>query len=78
MFMPYEYSQNQAFLLKMLLIPVGGLNALVMHLVLLRSQHVWDSHGRPPAGVKISALLSMLIWIACLACGRLIAYYYGV
>jgi hypothetical protein len=77
MFMPAEYSGNPAVLLKMVLIPLGGLNALVMQLVLLRNQYVWDSHGRPPAGVKLSALLSLLIWIGCLACGRLIAYYYG-
>jgi hypothetical protein len=78
MFMPLEYSQNPAFLLKMLLIPAGGVNALVMHLVLLRNQYLWDSHGRPPSGVKLAALLSLLVWIGCLACGRLIAYYYGV
>jgi hypothetical protein len=77
MFMPLEYSGNPAFLLKMLLIPLGGLNAVVMHLVLLRNQYRWDTHGHPPAGVKLSALLSLLIWIGALACGRLIAYYYG-
>jgi hypothetical protein len=77
MFMPVEYSGNPAFLIKMVLIPIGGFNALVMHLVLLRNQYMWDSHGRPPAGVKFSALLSLLVWIGCLACGRLIAYYYG-
>lgn len=78
MFMPLEYSQNDAFLLKMVLIPLGGINALVMHLVLLRKQYLWDSHGRPPGAVKLSALVSLLVWIGCLACGRMIAYYYGV
>jgi len=78
LFMPLEYSQNDVFLLKMLLIPLGGLNALVMHFVLLRKQYLWDSHGKPPLAVKLSALLSLLIWAGCLACGRLIAYFYGV
>jgi hypothetical protein len=78
MFMPLEYSGNPAFLTKLVLIPVGGLNALFMHVVLLRSQYVWDSHGRVPGSVKLSALLSLAIWIGALACGRLIAYYYGV
>jgi len=77
MFMPLEYSGNPAFLTKMVLIPLGGLNALFMHIVLLRHQHLWDSHGHVPAGVKLSALISLLIWMGCLACGRLIAYYYG-
>jgi hypothetical protein len=77
MFMPLEYSGNPAFLLKMGLILLGGLNALVMQLVLLRNQYLWDSHGRPPSAVKFSALLSLLIWGGALACGRLIAYFYG-
>ena len=77
-FMPLEYAGNRPFLLKMLLIPLGGLNALFMHVVLLRRQHLWDLHSRIPFSVKLSALVSIAIWIGCLACGRLIAYYYGV
>jgi hypothetical protein len=77
LFMPLEYSGNPAFQLKLLLILAGGANALFMHVVLLRSQFVWDSHNAVPAGVKLAALLSLAIWIGTLACGRLIAYYYG-
>lgn len=77
LFMPLEYSGNPAFQLKLGLIALGGLNALVMHLVLLRSQIMWDSHSPVPAGVKLAALTSLAIWIGTLACGRLIAYYYG-
>jgi hypothetical protein len=65
-------------LLKLVLIPLGGLNALFMHLVLLRRQAQWDTHAPVPFAVKVSALVSLLIWMATLACGRLIAYYYGV
>jgi hypothetical protein len=77
MFMPLEYSGNPAFQLKLVLIALGGLNALFMHMVLLRSQFVWDTHNGVPGGVKLAALLSLVIWIGTLACGRLIAYYYG-
>lgn len=77
MFMPLEYSGNPVFILKMVLIPIGGINALLMHLVLLKKQYIWDSHGRPPLAVKLSALGSLLLWSVCLACGRLIAYFYG-
>ena len=77
LYMPLEYSGNPAFLLKMILIPLGGINAVLMHLVLLRNQFRWDTHGRPPLGVRFSAVLSLVVWIGCLACGRLIAYYYG-
>lgn len=78
MFMPLEYSGNPAFLTKLVLILAGGLNALFMHVVLLRNQFMWDTHGRVPGFVKFSALVSLAIWIGALACGRLIAYYYGV
>ncbi|MES2605686.1 MAG: hypothetical protein V4603_12170 [Pseudomonadota bacterium] len=78
MFMPLEYSGNPSFLAKLVLIPLGGLNALFMHFVLLRGQHRWDSHAPVPFAVKLSALVSLTIWICTLAAGRLIAYYYGV
>ncbi len=78
MFMPLEYSGNPAFQIKLVLILLGGLNALFMHVVLLRSQFLWDSHNGVPFGVKLAALVSLAIWIGTLACGRLIAYYYGV
>jgi len=77
MFMPLEYSGNPPFLLKLALIPVGGLNAFFMHMVLMRNQFVWDVHNPVPPGVKLSALFSLVIWCSTLACGRLIAYYYG-
>jgi hypothetical protein len=77
MFMPLEYSGNPAFRLKLVLIVVGGLNALFMHVVLLRNQFMWDTQSRVPFGVKLAALVSLAIWIGALACGRLIAYYYG-
>ncbi len=77
LFMPLEYSGNAAFLAKLVLIPVGGLNALWMHIVLLRDQHRWDAHADVPGAVKLSAWLSLLIWMSTLAAGRLIAYFYG-
>lgn len=77
MFMPLEYSGNPAFLIKMTLIILGGINALFLHVSLLRDQFRWDTLSKVPLGVKLSALLSLAIWIGALACGRLIAYYYG-
>jgi hypothetical protein len=78
MFMPLEYSGNPAFLTKLWLIVLGGANALFMHVVLLRHRQQWDSHSSVPFSVKLFALVSLLIWMAALASGRLIAYFYGV
>ncbi|MDT8397737.1 MAG: DUF6644 family protein [Pseudomonadales bacterium] len=76
-FMPQEYPNNPAFLIKMALVLVGGLNALWMHKVLIRDIETWDRDTMPPVGVRISALLSLCLWSGVLAGGRLIAYYYG-
>jgi hypothetical protein len=78
MFMPLEYAGNPAFLTKLGLIVLGGANALFMHVVLLRHQQQWDTHSPVPFSVKLFALVSLVIWMATLACGRLIAYFYGV
>lgn len=77
LFMPLEYSHNPAFLTKLALIAVGGLNALFMHHVLMRGQPQWDRDAAVPLAVRLSALLSLAVWMGALACGRLIAYYYG-
>lgn len=78
MFMPLEYAYNPAFRLKLVLIGLGGLNALMMHFVLLRSRVLWDSPSPVPRRVKLAAFVSLVIWMGTLACGRLIAYFYGV
>ena len=64
------------FLIKMVLIPIAGLNALFMHFVAMRDVQAWDTNATPPLLVRLSAGLSLAIWWVVLACGRLIAYYY--
>lgn len=76
-FMPAEYSVNPALRIKFLLIILGGVNALFMHKVLMKNYMSWGESAAVPWPVKFSALLSLVIWAGCLACGRLIAYYYN-
>ena len=66
------------FLLKMILIPLAGLNALFMHKVAKREPAGWDTDARAPGAVRFSAAVSLLLWLVILACGRLIAYFYPV
>lgn len=77
LFMPLEYSSNPVFLIKMCLIVLGGMNAFWMHKVLIGEIYEWDLDSPPPVGVRISAIISLCLWGGVLACGRLIAYYYG-
>ncbi len=66
---------NQAFVVKMLLLMLAGTNAAAFHLGSFRSAELWDQNMPAPAGgAKLHALASMLIWVGVIACGRLIAY----
>lgn len=66
-----------AFRLKMLLLALAGLNAAFMHYIGQRSLPGWDLQQMPPPLVRVSAALSLALWIGILACGRLIAYFYA-
>jgi hypothetical protein len=69
-------ARDPAFLLKMVLIPLAGLNALFMHKVAMRDVASWNTGGAVPTAVRLSAALSLGLWATVLACGRLIAYFY--
>src|SRR5262252_664446 len=70
-----KYSVNFAFIVKIALMALAGLNVLVFHFIIYRGVAVWD-HGVPvPWAAKLSGALSLMIWIAVAAYGRFTAYY---
>jgi hypothetical protein len=68
--------RDPAFLLKMALLVVAGLNALFMQKIAQRDIGAWDTQSSAPLAVRVSASISLLLWATILACGRLIAYFY--
>ena len=74
-----EFIESPVFLLKMLLIVAAGLNAALFHAVVSPSMEVWDSEEMrklgPPPSARVSAGVSLAIWISVIACGRLLAYF---
>jgi hypothetical protein len=74
-----DFIDSEVFVLKMLLILAGGVNALLFHTTVLRSAEVWDSEEMrklpPPPSVRAFGAVSLLIWISVIACGRLLAYF---
>jgi hypothetical protein len=70
---PVALLANRMFLLKLGLIAVAGLNALAFHAGPYRSANAWPE--RAPARAVVHALLSLGLWIAVIACGRLLAYF---
>ena len=61
-----ELLTNRAFTLKMILLMLAGCNAAWFH--------GRDSLGKLDAVARLQMVLSSLIWLAVLACGRWIAY----
>ena len=74
-----EFIDSEVFVLKMLLILAGGVNAALFHTSTFRTADVWDSDEMrklpPPPSARAAGALSLLIWISVIACGRLLAYF---
>lgn len=64
---------DPVFLIKILLLIVAGLNAIVFHRFTFRSATPFDDSILPTAA-KVAAGISIIVWLAIIACGRLLAY----
>jgi hypothetical protein len=62
------------FKLKMLMLLAAALNVVVFNLTLGRSLMQWDARATTPRGAKVTGLLSLVLWVSVVACGRGIAY----
>jgi hypothetical protein len=76
MFMAHatEMAENPAFRLKLLLIALAVVNAAIFHRGAFRSVSTWNQYVAIPATAKMTAVLSLVLWIGVIACGRLLAY----
>lgn len=63
---PADYLRMRLFLAKLILIAMGAGHALWFH--------GSGGFGRPPAALRRVGLTSLMIWLAVLACGRLLAF----
>jgi uncharacterized protein DUF6644 len=73
-----DFISSPVFVVKMCLIMSAGLNAALFHTIVFPSVEVWDAEEMrklpPPPSARISAAVSLAIWISVIACGRLLAY----
>ncbi|HLL12321.1 MAG TPA: hypothetical protein VK570_14765 [Rubrivivax sp.] len=63
---PGEMLANRAFVVKMVLVMLGGVNAALFH--------TRGSMGRADAVARGQTVLSLGLWLAVIICGRWIAY----
>jgi len=71
---PHRYAFNTAFLLKMLLVVLAGVNALYHQTKLVQVMDGWGENEVIPTNAKVVGALSLLFWFAVLCYGRLIPY----
>ena len=66
-------SANPVFRLKLILIVLAVLNVLVFHGWTGKS--IGDRETAVPIGAKVSAIVSLIVWVGIISCGRLLAFF---
>jgi hypothetical protein len=69
-----KYLANGWFDAKLALIGLAGLNMMAFHVIGARDQAQWDARVRPPLRARAAGALSLLLWVAVVACGRWIGF----
>lgn len=65
---------DPVFGVKMILLIAAGFNALVFHRFIFRPVLSRNENTILPRPAKITACISIIVWLAIIACGRLLAY----
>lgn len=68
-----EWWHNPVFPVKMVLVGLAGVNVWAFHRGAYRSVAAWD-RGTPPRAARVAGGVSLAVWVATVACGRLLAY----
>lgn len=72
---PEQYLHNPAFLTKLVLVLVAGLNMMLFYAVAARAAWLAPSGALPPTRARILCAVSLLCWLAVIACGRVITAF---
>lgn len=69
-----KYLANGYFDAKIILICAAGLNMIVFHAISAKDLPQWEQQAVPPLRARLAGLLSILLWITVVACGRWIGF----
>jgi hypothetical protein len=64
---------NIAFLIKIALVLLAGLNVLIFHMTAYKNARQWPRDSTP-AAARFSAIFSLVCWVGIVAMSRLIAF----
>ncbi|MBO9580634.1 MAG: hypothetical protein J7498_07055 [Sphingobium sp.] len=68
------YYGNVYFRAKILLMLCAGLNMAIFHVWTWRNVSQWDESPRVPTAVRFAGVISALLWVAIIVCGRWIGF----
>jgi len=71
---PVSFWTTFPFKAKMVMLVLAGLNTLAFNATVGKRTAIWDLDPVTPAGAKIAAVVSMVLWVSIIAAGRAIAY----
>jgi hypothetical protein len=69
-----KYLGNGYFVAKIALIAAAGLNMVIFHAISARDMPKWENDPRLPLPARVAGGLSILLWVAVVACGRWIGF----
>jgi hypothetical protein len=71
---PIEFAANPALQAKLGLIALAGLNAAYFQWRIAPEMAAWNIEVPAPAAARMSAILSIVLWLAVITAGRMMAY----
>jgi hypothetical protein len=69
-----EAFNSTYFRMKMALLLLAGLNIAIFHFTIDRRRAEWDAQLPPPTLARYAGALSLVLWFAIIAAGRVMAY----
>jgi uncharacterized membrane protein len=69
-----KYLGNGFFIAKLCLIGAAGLNMAIFHAISAKDLPRWENETRLPLPARLAGGLSILLWVAVVACGRWIGF----
>lgn len=69
------YWPNPYFKTKLLLLTLVGVHGLVFRKDVYRNLEALDAAPQMPGKAKLAAVLSILLWVGLITCGRMIGYW---
>jgi uncharacterized membrane protein len=71
---PVRVTQSIWFRIKFILLVVAGINAWYFNRKMRESAVHWENQDRAPKPLRVSVLMSLMLWAGVITTGRLIAY----